>query len=196
MSLRTEQRALTRSKILGAVIDLVADGSLDELSVPAVSRRSGVSLATIYRHFPTKDDLVTAAAEEPARRATDPEAAAVEGDDQLGAFQRTMWTDFADHLPLLRHQVSSAAGREMRRARLERSRAGLADYLAAEGIELDLPEGERLTALVLLLVGSLGFLELHDRQGLSVDESIAVSTWAARALIEATRQEQREGARR
>ena len=44
-----------------------------------------------------------------------------------------MWHDFAGNLPLLRHQVASTAGREMRTARLDRSRALLADYIARQG---------------------------------------------------------------
>ena len=39
VALRDEHRELTRRKVLEAVLDLVADGSLDELSVPAVARQ-------------------------------------------------------------------------------------------------------------------------------------------------------------
>ena len=84
-----------------------------------------------------------------------------------------MWTDFAANLPLLRHQVSSAAGRQMRRARLERSRACWPGTSADHRVDVESPEGERLCSLLLLLTGSLGLLELHDRQGLRVDESLA-----------------------
>lgn len=196
MSLRAEQRALTRHKILGAVIDLVADGSLDELSVPAVARRSGVSLATIYRYFPTKDDLIAAAADEPSRRAAGRGASTGNGDDALAAFQRAMWTDFAQNLPLLRHQVSSAAGRQMRAARTARSQAMLASYLAGRGIDAATPEAERLVAVLMLLSGSLGLLELHDRQERPVDASLAISNWAAQALIDTTARQQRQGALR
>ena len=51
------------------MLDLVGDGRADDLVVPDVGRRSGVSLATIYRYFPTKDALLDAAADEPSRRA-------------------------------------------------------------------------------------------------------------------------------
>lgn len=190
MSLRDEQRQLTRRKILDAVIDLVADGTLDELSVPAVSRQAGVSLATIYRYFPTKDELLVAAALEPARQAFD-SATYPRGDgvDELAAYQRAMWTELAGRLPLLRHQVGSAAGREMRKARLGQSRQLLGQYLIGHGIEPTTPEGARLMAVLLLVGSSLGFLELHDRQALSVDESLDVALWAAQSLIETTKKE-------
>jgi AcrR family transcriptional regulator len=174
--------------VLGAVLDLVADGTLDELSVPAVARRSGVSLATIYRYFPTRDQLISAAAAEPSRQAMDSveRPAPHEGDDELAAFQRAMWHDFSRNLPLLRHQITSEAGREMRTARLERSRELLTGYVARRGINASSPEGERLISLLLLLSGSLALVELVDRQGLDVDAAIEQSTWAIRTLLEAT----------
>ena len=187
MSLREEQRALTRQKVLAAVLELVSDGSLDDLSVPAVAGRSGVSVATIYRYFPTRDDLLTAAAAEPSRRALTRPATAQPDDDDLATFQRAMWHDFADNLPLLRHQVASAAGREMRTARLDSSRRLLAEYVERQGVDPTTPSGERLISLLLLINGSLALIELHDRQGLAVDEAIDRSLWAADALIDATR---------
>ncbi len=188
MALRDEQRELTRRKVLGAVLDLVADGTLDGLSVPAVARRSGVSLATIYRYFPTKDQLLSAAAAEPSRQALDSidRPPPNEGDDELAAFQRAMWHDFARNLPLLRHQITSEAGREMRVSRLERSRELLAGYVAQRGINPTSPEGERLISFLLLVSGSLALVELVDRQGLEVDIAMEQSIWATRTLLDAT----------
>jgi AcrR family transcriptional regulator len=187
VTLREEHRELTRRRVLGAVLDLLAEGSLDELSVPAVARRSGVSVATIYRYFPTRDDLVAAAAAEPARQALAAAPDRRRDDDELAAFQRTMWHNFATNLDLLRHQVTSAAGREMRQTRLDESRRQLAAYVAGEGVDPQTPEGERLIALLLLVSGSLALVELHDRQGLGVDQAVDASLWAVRALIEASR---------
>src|SRR5258706_11194929 len=186
MKLRDEHRELTRQKVLGAVLDLVAQGSLEELSVPAVSRHSGVSLATIYRYFPTKDHLLAAAADEPSRQALAVESDRRPGDDDFATFQRAMWTSFATNLPLLRHQVTSEAGRDMRQARLARSSAQLAAYVARRGVDPESAEGERLIALLLLVSGSLALVELHDRQGLDVDDALSASVWAADVLIGAS----------
>ena len=189
MSLREEQRALTRHKVLTAVLELVAEGSLDALSVPAVAQRSGVSVATIYRYFPTRDELLAAAAAEPSRQALSEPPAPRTDDDELATFQRAMWHDFAENLPLLRHQIASTAGREMRTARLDHSRSLLAGYLDRHGIDARSAGGQRLISLLLLINGSLALLELHDRQGLDVDEALDRSLWAMRALITATRRD-------
>lgn len=174
--------------VLRAVLDLVAEGSLDEVSVPAVARRSGVSVATIYRYFPSKDDLLAAAAAEPSRLALESadRPAARPGDDEFAVFLRAMWHEFSGNLPLLRHQISSEAGREMRRARVADSRERLAAYLDAFGVDPSSVEGERLISLILLVSGSIALVELHDRQGIDVDDAIDASLWAVRALIDAT----------
>lgn len=183
MSLRAEQRQLTRRKVVGAVLDLVADGSMAELSVPLVSRRSGVSVATIYRHFPTKDALLYAAAEEPARRAAGAGVADADGD----AYLRKLWTDFAEHLDLLRHQVVSETGREMRDRRYEVSKEWFAERVAQDGIDPTTAESGRLVRLALLLTSSLAFLDLHDRQGCPPDDAVDDVTWAVSALTAATK---------
>lgn len=174
--------------VIGAVLDLVAEGTLDEVSVPAVARRSGVSVATIYRYFPSKDDLLAAAAAEPSRLAlasTD-RPAVRPGDDEFATFMRAMWHEFSGNLPLLRHQISSEAGREMRRSRLDDGRKRLAAYVEAFGVDPSSAEGERLLSLIILVSSSIALVELHDRQGIEVDDAIDASVWAVHALIDAT----------
>jgi len=141
-------------------------------------------VATIYRYFPSRGELLSAAAQEPARQAL--AAQGSRPDDELATFVHAMWTDFARNLPLLRHQISSTAGRDMRQARLERSRDALGAYLVTKGLDPTSPEGERVLELSLLLTGSLGLLELHDRQGVPVERAVPTVLWAVEALIEAT----------
>ena len=183
MSVRELQRAVTRERILGAVLALVAEGRADDIAVPEVSRRSGVSLATIYRYFPTKDVLLDAAADEPARQAV----GVAHGEMTDGpAYLRTLWRSFAGMLPLVRRQPASEAGRAMRARRYPVSRAWFADRIAGAGIAPDSPEGARLVRLSLLLSSSLAFLDLHDRQGLDADAAADDVEWAVAALQRAT----------
>lgn len=188
-ALRDEHRALTRQRILGAVVDLVAEGSMNELSVPLVARRSGVSVATIYRYFPTKDELLDGAAEEPARRAALclPSPAMTDGPSYL----RALWAELATNLPLLRRQVASDTGGEMRQRRYLGSKAWHAAASEAAGIDVGTLEGDRLVRLSLLLTSSLALLDLHDRQGRSPDEAVDDVSWAVEALTTATKAEQR-----
>jgi hypothetical protein len=77
----------------------------------------------------------------------------------------------------------------VRCARLDRSLQLLGEYLTEHGIDPCSAEGTRLVAVLLLISGSLGLIELHDRQGMAVDESLDVALWAVRALIDTTRGE-------
>jgi AcrR family transcriptional regulator len=54
---RTEQ---TRAKIMGAVRELLAEGTFHEASVEEVAERAGVSRATLYQHYRSRVDLVDA----------------------------------------------------------------------------------------------------------------------------------------
>ena len=184
MTLREEQRELTRRTILSAVLDLVAEGSMGELSVPLVAARSGASVATIYRYYPTKDALLSAAAEEPARRAG---GALITAGEDGSAYLRKMWEDFAGHLDLVRHQVASDAGREMRNRRYATAKAWFEESLTAQGVDPETAAGRRLARLGLLLTSSIAFLDLHDRQGQSPGEAVDDVSWAIAVLTEATR---------
>ena len=56
-----ERSYQTRHKLLDGVIScLIADG-YNSITTPEVCRRSGMSQGAIFKHFPTKNDLVTAA---------------------------------------------------------------------------------------------------------------------------------------
>ena len=51
----------TRATVLGAAIDLLAERGYSGFSVEAVVGRTGVAKTTLYRHWPTRDDLLAAA---------------------------------------------------------------------------------------------------------------------------------------
>jgi len=51
----------TRAAVLGAAIDLLAERGYSGFSVERVVERTGVAKTTLYRHWPTRDDLLAAA---------------------------------------------------------------------------------------------------------------------------------------
>jgi AcrR family transcriptional regulator len=53
--------ARTRTTVLGAAIDLLAERGYSGFSVEGVAERAGVAKTTLYRHWPTRDDLLAAA---------------------------------------------------------------------------------------------------------------------------------------
>jgi AcrR family transcriptional regulator len=57
---RTEaKKTAVRDTIVRAALELVATGGYREAQVAAVAQRAGVATGTVYRHFPSKADLLT-----------------------------------------------------------------------------------------------------------------------------------------
>ncbi|MGY0491011.1 TetR/AcrR family transcriptional regulator [Streptomyces sp. WG-D5] len=59
---RPRQEHVTRA-VLEAVVELVAEEGMGALTMDAVATRAGVSKPAMYRRWPTKQDLIIAAAE-------------------------------------------------------------------------------------------------------------------------------------
>ncbi len=67
--------------ILEAVLDVLAEVGYARLTTAAVARRAGVSTATLYRRWPSKRDLILAAAEQiAAAEPADADTGSIEGD--------------------------------------------------------------------------------------------------------------------
>jgi AcrR family transcriptional regulator len=88
--LRADARR-NREKVVAAAAAAFAEAGL-EAQVEDIARRAGVGVGTLYRHFPTKDALVAALAEEHfARLADTVEAAVGEDGDAWERFTTTIW---------------------------------------------------------------------------------------------------------
>jgi AcrR family transcriptional regulator len=55
---RAERRAATREAIVAAALSLVTAGGWSAASMHEVARRAGVATGSLYRHFPSKGDLL------------------------------------------------------------------------------------------------------------------------------------------
>lgn len=62
MSERAVQFHKTRDRIVHAAVRLHGEAGVRETSWEAIGKRAGVSTATVYRHFPTLEDLIPACA--------------------------------------------------------------------------------------------------------------------------------------
>src|SRR3954466_11679460 len=79
-----------RRVLIDAALQLVGEGGADAVSVREAARRAGVSPGAPFRHFPSRDALMSAVAEEAPRRfRAEVEAALTEAPagDPLGRFR-------------------------------------------------------------------------------------------------------------
>lgn len=80
-----------RRVLIDAALQLVNEGGADAVNVREAARRAGVSPGAPFRHFPSRDALIQAVAEEAQRRfRAEIEQALAEApaDDPLGRFRR------------------------------------------------------------------------------------------------------------
>jgi AcrR family transcriptional regulator len=189
LSLRERQSELTRELILRTVAELLEEGEASELAVPEVARRSGVSLRTIYRYFPTREELIAAAGEWigvnvlaaaiPSTLAEIPHAYAENA---------ALW----DAHPRLVEAMALSRGanslRSIRRQeRLEKLREALAEV--TDG----LPEAEARQAFGIFayLDNMLAWVTMRDEAGLDGKEAGAAVAWAMQVLIDNLRRRQK-----
>jgi AcrR family transcriptional regulator len=66
----SQARPGARSRILAAAYELFASRGIRDVGVDEVIERAGVAKASLYRHFPSKDDLVIAFLEQREERWT------------------------------------------------------------------------------------------------------------------------------
>lgn len=184
MSWRDEQVEATKARILETFRDLSRGPDATRVTVAEVSRASGVSPATIYRHYPSRDDLVAAAAVDRTEAGVeDPGAPWTLATSR--AHLEALWSELAANVAVAREGAYSEAGRELRRTRYEWFHGGLRAGVAAAGVDPDALDAARFVHATALLSSVHAFLDLHDRQGLEPAEAADLVDWATRALARA-----------
>jgi AcrR family transcriptional regulator len=184
----------TRERILSAVAELLERGETDELTVPGVAAASGVSLRTVYRYFPTREQLLDAAGRwigAELLRHPYPQTL-----DEIAELFRVGCRDFDERPALVRAMALSELGRSVRasrrRERLKAIRQALDDEVGG------LPEEERRRAEAVLAYphNMLAYATLREESGLSGEEIGEALAWAIKTLVDDLRRRDRRSTRR
>jgi AcrR family transcriptional regulator len=188
--LREAQVRLTREKILEALEALLDEGTIDDLSVPAIAERSGVSVATIYRHFPNRESLITGITKWLEEKAGHPAAPLTLDDLAEGMPDRfRFFTTHADAIRLGKQLQSWKPIREY--GQVERDREVTA-VLAPLTDHLDPARARALHGVFRVLFGFDLYMVLADRfdtDGEAMSEAVGFVARAAIAELERQRQQ-------
>jgi len=183
---RAAQAAQTRELILDALVRVMARG-VAELSMPAVARESGVSLRTVYRHFPTKRDLLAAMDTHFERRMGYSLTPYPRDLDELAANIRRYFRALDDMDATTRAAWSNQITSEVRDA------AGLPAKLQALATALEplagaLGDRERahLFNIVATLFSRYTLQRLQDDLGITAEEAAESVVWAIQTLARVT----------
>ena len=180
-STREGHAALTRTRVLDSLSSLLAERGIVQFTVAEVAARSGVSVATIYRHFGNREGLLRAATSRGMRdaagtnRTMSPEIA-------LPGFMRELYAHFVEIDGMLR--VPGLVGRTRPSRVAERVRQ--CEQVVGERIEnLDDEMRSQLVGLLLLMTSSAAYLHLVDTLPLETEEAADAASWAMETLIAA-----------
>lgn len=180
-SLREEQAKATRDRILAAAVELMQ--AEEDASMDAIAKAAGVERRTVFRHFETREALLT----EAFRWLNDQLGVAIAPGDPV-ALVEAIREGFVrmDRLEgAVRAGLHSRAGRDMRTANLPHRRAAFAASLAPVTTELPPAEKARIEALTHLLYSAAAWEVLKDYGGLTGAEAGQAAAWALERLLSA-----------
>jgi AcrR family transcriptional regulator len=182
-TLRSQQKAEVRASILEAIVRLIAEGGLEDLSFARVARGAGVSERTVYRYFPNRPALLEALSEWAREQVgeADPPADAHE----LGDSTRRAFNYFEENEPLTRALLLTDAGAEIREVSRKRRLKQLDKTLGPALKAADPAVARRAAAVIALLYSAKTWQVLREESGLSSTEAGEAAAWAIETLLAA-----------
>jgi AcrR family transcriptional regulator len=183
-TLSSERADLVRRRALEGVAEVLRRG--DDLTYANVAAAAGIAERTLYRHFPTREDLLAAvyawANEQLGFRGTYPT-------DEAGliALVRCAFPGFDALAPVINQLLIAPEGRLARLANKRSRQAGALALVHHEAPGLD-PESERrLAALLSTLTAAATWQSLRDYWDMDGTEAAETAALATRLLLEAAR---------
>lgn len=181
LSLREQQRAMTRSRIITALGELIESHHPLDVTMSAVAEQAGVSEPTLYRYFPTKRDLFGALGSELLIKTT--AGVALASVDELVEFLPKLYEQFAAMEATTRWNLVAPKDEAVRPTATERLPI-LREALGAALEGLNPAEADALLRGLLLLTSPTSLLYWQDYLGVTVDEAAQTASWLIRRLAE------------
>lgn len=181
-AVRDQRAEATRSAIVQAAASVLSEQP-PELRMPSVADAAGVGVATVYRHFGSKDELLDAVYDhwmQGARRVL--EAAPTDREGRLELLP-ALWREQAADEELERAMsMYNPAGRSTRRRRLLRRRHLASEFVA--DVDAGDDQSQRyLEAVALLLTSTTAHRHLRDHWDMTTEEAASAAAWGVRKLI-------------
>jgi AcrR family transcriptional regulator len=180
--LRAEQAERTREKIVEALAEQLGEG-LEDFSIPRVAERAGVSLRTVYHHFPNREAQVEAVARWLDQRISGAEPPPRSLDDVLAMAERIVHQAMANQ-SLVRAQLVPGVAKVVRERRRRARERGVLEAVVGAS---DQARGRLAAAAINVVFGADTGLALLDRFGIDGDDLLETHHWMVRVLVDAIR---------
>lgn len=178
---RDQRAAKTRLALLEACEALLVEGPVEEVTLPAVARRAGVTKPTAYSHFPDQDALMAGLLQHVRGRiGMEHDALGSIPPSKLPAAVRDNYRRYEASAEVLRRVMDSPSYERVRRAQsVDRAAVVLPTW---KGVARERDLREWLGA-VYLLVTPASWRWLRDTWGLDADGAARSAAWAMEALV-------------
>lgn len=179
--LRQQQAEATRERIMEAMGELIEEFGPEAISNRQIAERAGVTEITVYRHFPSRDVLLSALWQknnaEQGVRGGFPETL-----DGIVTQLDALFRSFDETPAHVQSVLTTQQGRALRASRNEDRRAAFLQAVSeVPGLSKD---DQRAAAGVLqLLYSAYAWLSLREQWDMTGEEAAAATSWAARTLI-------------
>lgn len=190
--LRREQAEQTSARIVDALLERLRQGDR-ELSYAVLAKQAGVSVPTVYRHFPTRGDLFRALLAREEAKSSAPRELDL---DDLDTPLRTFFRCFDDPDDFVRTGRLGVMWELSRAVTVPRRRAGMAELVEARCPGLPEPVRTHLIDACTVLVSTATGEAFRGYLGLNGDETTDRVLFALEALLDrgaAITREQKKG---
>jgi len=180
-SLREQNRRRAHQRIVDATVQRVRSTGTTDFTMAEVAELAGVSLRTLYRYFPNRQDLIDALASVADQVAEVPLPQQL---DDLEPWLVQAWRNLLDEEALIRSQHLGPGGAEVRRARIPFYRAVTTDVLRLLRPGLSEARLADIVDVALVLTSSAVLFEFTDVLEIPADRGAELAAGAIRTLLE------------
>jgi AcrR family transcriptional regulator len=188
-SLRTQQKDLARGLIVGATARVILRTGIHQFSMQEVADEAGVSLRTLYRYYPSREELVDGVGAEIDQGLEDagltteldapitPESLAMLVGDAFRITERR-GADLARAWVVINMVTGARSASSRRRDRLVR------DVVEDLGPHLEQLEKDRVFGVIRYLASAIAWKVMRDDLEMETEELAQAVGWAVRTLLE------------
>jgi AcrR family transcriptional regulator len=174
----------TQATILAAYAELIEEVGTDDVSFRLIALRAGVGERTVFRHYPTRVDLLLATSAWIERTIfTRQESSSIF--DVPIAIREAM--DAYERRPELTHVVAETSMRGVNGSEPAPNRSHFDAMLRREVPSLDENERREIVAALCHLDSSATWVTMRRELGMSGREIADAATWAAEAILDPIR---------
>jgi AcrR family transcriptional regulator len=183
-SLRDARAGVVRERVLEGVAAVLAAG--DDLTFARVAKAAQVPERTVYRHFPTREALLTEVFHWANRRiGFEGDLPADRGD--VVALVRRAFPGFDQIAPVIQELLAAPEGLVARLSNKDARQQAARAVVASEAPGLDLDSARRVAAAVQLLTAAATWQTLRDYWGMDGTEAAETAALALDLLLDGAR---------